>query len=303
MRHSAFFQLSQRLQHGISHALGWSSLRPVQERTIEAILAGRNCVVLAPTAGGKTEAAFFPILDIVYREKLEPVCVLYVSPIRALLNNQEPRLTQIAGLVGSAAFKWHGDVGQVDRQRFLAEPVHLLMTTPESLEVMLISPKIDTARLFAGLRFVVIDEIHSFAAGDRGAHLMAVLERLARHSAHDIQRIGLSATVGDPQVIGQWMQGSSQRPMTVIAPPREPVSRLIRVDTYDDGEELAQRVAPLARGRKTLFFVEGRRFAEGVKQALSEVTALSYVHHSSVGRELREEAEQSFTYGSGKLWS
>lgn len=299
MDQSAFFRLSQRLQHGIAHTLGWSSLRPVQEQAVEAILTGHNCVVLAPTAGGKTEAAFFPILDLVYREKLQPVCALYVSPLRALLNNQEPRLIQLAGLVGSTTFKWHGDVGQADRQHFLAEPTHVLMTTPESLEVMLISPKIDTARLFAGLHFVVIDEIHNFAAGDRGAHLMAVLERLVHYSPFDVQRIGLSATVGDPAVIGRWMQGSSGRPMTVIDPPSEPVSRLIRVDLYDDDEELARRVAPLAQGRKTLFFVEGRRFAEGVKQALSEVTAVSYVHHSSVGRELREEAEQSFTYSSG----
>lgn len=295
----AFFRLGNRLQTGIGEVLGWPALRPVQELTIEAVLAGQNCVVLAPTAGGKTEAAFFPILDLIHREKLEPVCALYVSPIRALLNNQEPRLEQLTGLVGTTAFKWHGDVGQADRQRFLADPAHVLMTTPESLEVMLISPRIDTARLFRGLRFVVIDEVHNFAAGDRGAHLMAVLERLARYTSFDVQRIGLSATVGDPQVIGQWMQGSSRRPIVVIDPPREPTTRLIRVDFYDDNEDLARQVAPLAQGRKTLFFVEGRRFAEGVKQALAEVTALSYVHHSSVGRELREEAEQSFTYGKG----
>lgn len=294
---SIFFQLSPRLQHGIAHTLGWSSLRPVQEDAIQAVLAGHNCVVLAPTAGGKTEAAFFPILDVVYRERLEPACVLYISPIRALLNNQEPRLQQLASLVGTTAFKWHGDVGQAARRQFLAEPSHVLMTTPESLEVMLISPKIDKAGLFAALRFVVIDEIHNFAAGDRGAHLMAVLERLARYTSFDIQRVGLSATVGDPIVIGRWMQGSSQRPLVVIDPPGEPKSRLIRIDFYNDADDLARSAAPLAQGRKTLFFVEGRRLAEGVKQALSEVATVSYVHHSSVGRELREEAEQAFTYG------
>ncbi|UCC64854.1 MAG: DEAD/DEAH box helicase, partial [Anaerolineae bacterium] len=105
MSQSAFFQLSQRLQHGIAHTLGWSALRPVQEQAIEAVLAGHNCVVLAPTAGGKTEAAFFPVLDMVYRDRLDPVCVLYISPLRALLNNQEPRLLQLAGLVGTTAFK------------------------------------------------------------------------------------------------------------------------------------------------------------------------------------------------------
>jgi ATP-dependent Lhr-like helicase len=294
---SAFFELTPRLQQGIANTLGWSSLRPVQEQTIRAVLAGQNCVVLAPTAGGKTEAAFFPILDILSREKLEPVSVLYISPIRALLNNQEPRLQQLTSLVGATAFKWHGDVMRSARRRFLADPSHVLMTTPESLEVMLISPQIDTASLFAGLRFVVVDEIHNFAAGDRGAHLMAVLERLARYTAHDIQRIGLSATVGDPEVIGRWMQGSSRRVAVVIDPPGQATPRLIRIDFYDNDEELTRFMKPLVQGRKTLFFVEGRRLAEGVKQALSEVATTSYVHHSSVGRELREEAEQSFTYG------
>lgn len=294
---SAFFHLSPRVQQGIAHTLGWSTLRPVQEQTIHAVLDGCNCVVLAPTAGGKTEAAFFPILDLVYRERLSPVSVLYVSPIRALLNNQEPRLAQLTAMVGATAFKWHGDVGPAARRRFLADPSQVLMTTPESLEVMLISPKVDKAALFAGLRFVVIDEIHAFAAGDRGAHLLAVLERLARYTSFDLQRVGLSATVGDPEVIAEWMQGSSQRRALVIDPPRSPATRLLRVDVYDSEDELAQRVAPAARGRKTLFFVEGRRLAEGVKQALGGVTALSYVHHSSVGRELREEAEAAFAYG------
>ncbi len=296
MSQSTFFRLSPRLQDGIAHVLGWSTLRPVQELTIPAVLAGRNCIVLAPTAGGKTEAAFFPILDITYREKLEPVCVLYISPLRALLNNQEPRLQSLTGLVGATAFKWHGDVGQGPRRRFLAEPAHVLMTTPESLEVMLISPKVDKVHVFGGLRFAVIDEIHSFAASDRGAHLMAVLERLTRYTSSDVQRIGLSATVGNPDAIGRWMQGSSERSLAIIHPPGVAQSRLIRVDVYDNDEDLSRRVVPLVSGRKTLFFVEGRRLAEGVKQALQSVTVTSYVHHSAVGRELREEAEHSFTH-------
>ncbi len=299
MSQSAFFRLSPRLQHGISQVLGWDSLRPVQELTIQAVLDGANCVVLAPTAGGKTEAAFFPIVDIIYQQKLPPVCALYISPIRALLNNQEPRLIKLARLVGATAFKWHGDVLQSDRQRFLRDPAHILMTTPESLEVMLISPKIDTAALFAGLRFVVIDEIHHFATDDRGAHLVAILERLAQYTNQDIQRIGLSATVGNPEAILHWLHGSSRRTSQVIDPPRQAVSRLIRIDTYQDELELAEKVAPLVKGRKTLFFVEGRKLAEGVKQAIDGVTAITHVHHSSIGRELREEAEQSFTFGRG----
>ena len=111
-----FFRLNTRLQDGIANTLGWSSLRPVQEQTILPVLRGENCIVLAPTAGGKTEAALFPILDLIYRETLDPVCALYISPLRALLNNQEPRLFQLTSMVGATAFKWHGDVGQADRK-------------------------------------------------------------------------------------------------------------------------------------------------------------------------------------------
>jgi ATP-dependent Lhr-like helicase len=173
------------------------------------------------------------------------------------------------------------------------------MTTPESLEVMLISSMIDKTTLFANLRFVVVDEIHHFAADDRGAHLVAILERLAQYTDQDIQRIGLSATVGNPETISDWLNGSSQRKSIIIDPLREESPRLIRIDYYQNEEELADKVSPLARSRKTLFFVEGRKLAEGVKQAIEGATSITYVHHSSIGRELREEAEQSFTFGHG----
>ena len=144
------------------------------------MLAGDNCVVLAPTAGGKTEAAFFPLLSAMDTEDWRPVSVLYLSPIRALLNNQEDRVARYAGLIGRRAFKWHGDIGPGPRRQFQSDPADILLTTPESLEAMLMSPRVATARLFAGLRAVVVDEVHAFADDDRGAHLSALLERLTR---------------------------------------------------------------------------------------------------------------------------
>jgi ATP-dependent Lhr-like helicase len=283
------------MQSGIAHTLGWSRLRPVQELAIEPILAGHNCVVLAPTAGGKTEAAFFPVLDLIYRERLHPVSCLYISPLRALLNNQEPRIERLAGLVGLSAFKWHGDVSQSARRAFLEDPADVLLITPESLEVMLISPKVDKGTLFADLRFVVVDEVHAFAADDRGAHLVAVLERIQRYSRHDIQRVGLSATVGNPEEIGRWLSGSSRRPLTIVDPSRPPTEKLIEVYALQAEDDLGHLVAPVVRGRKALFFTESRRDAEAVGQALAERGVTAYVHHSSVGRHRREEAEDAFT--------
>ena len=118
---SGFERLNGALQYQIVNTLGWASLRPVQEQTIDAVLDGDDCIVLAPTAGGKTEAAFFPLLSRMSDEDWRPTSVLYLSPIRALLNNQEDRVRTLAGLVGRRAFKWHGDVSDSERLRFLDE--------------------------------------------------------------------------------------------------------------------------------------------------------------------------------------
>ncbi len=267
----------------------------MQELTIEAVLAGDNAVVLAPTAGGKTEAAFFPILDLLHLDPVEGVGCVYVSPLRALLNNQEARVQQLARLVGLDAFKWHGDVGSSPRNRFLKSPAGVLMTTPESLEVLLMRGQGEKHRLFDHLRYVVVDEIHAFAADDRGAHLMALLERLQRVSDTDLQRIGLSATVGNPEYLAAWMQGTSARISVVVDPPKSPARRRVAI-RYSEGEaeETAAAAVPLAHGRKSIFFTQGRAATERVRQAFGERGVEVFVHHSSVSRENREDAERYF---------
>lgn len=300
MYESSYFRLSERLQRGIVSALRWTEFRPVQELAIEAVLARKNAVVLAPTAGGKTEAAFFPVLDLLHLEPAEGVGCVYVSPLRALLNNQEGRVQQLARLVGLEAFKWHGDVGAGPRNRFLKTPTSVLMTTPESLEVLLMGGRGEKHRLFDRLRFVVIDEIHAFAADDRGAHLMALLERIRRVSEADVQRIGLSATVGNPEDLARWMQGTSEREWTVVDPPRSPARRRIAIH-YAGGEpeETVASAVPLAHGRKSIFFTQGRAATERVRQAFGSRGVEVFVHHSSVSRDLREEAEGRFVGTEG----
>ncbi|MCF7962609.1 MAG: DEAD/DEAH box helicase, partial [Pirellula sp.] len=199
---SVFASFAPRLQEAIVARLGWTSLRPVQELAGEAILAGKNAVVLAPTAGGKTEASIFPTLSkLVERQVIHGVGAIYIAPIKALLNNQAHRLDLYTEMVGLRRFVWHGDTQANERKKFLKDPAELLMTTPESLEVMLVSQSVPAEKLFSDLRFVIIDEVHAIAGSDRGAHLMSVMERIRRYSSHDVQRIGLSATVGNPEAI------------------------------------------------------------------------------------------------------
>lgn len=295
---SAFARFPARLQQAIVSRLGWTALRPVQDLAGNAILDGKNVVVLAPTAGGKTEASIFPVLASLVERPVENVGAIYLAPIKALLNNQEERLGTYAEMVGLRRFVWHGDVGDADKRRFVKDPGELLMTTPESLEVMLISPRVPAAEMFRELRFVIIDEVHALAGTDRGAHLMSVLERLVRATPNDVQRIGLSATVGNPEAILDWMAGSSKRAGEVIDPPKQKATRQVGIVHRPAIVGLAQEAAARASGKKSLLFCQSRALAETVAEQMRRGGTSVFVHHSSVSVDERREAEASFHHGA-----
>lgn len=295
---TAFARFPSRLQQAIVSRLGWTSLRPVQEMAGEAILDRKNAVVLAPTAGGKTEASMFPALAQMLVDEPEGVGVIYIAPIKALLNNQEERLGTYCEMVGLRRFVWHGDVTDADKRKFVKEPAQLLMTTPESLEVMLVSSRTPAAKLFAQLSLVVIDEVHALAGTDRGAHLLSVIERLAKISTKDVQRVGLSATVGNPDRILTWLTGTSAREGVVVNPPKNPAKRELHVGLYDTVSDLASAVAVRAAGKKSLLFCQSRALTEGIAERMRDRGTDVFVHHSSVSLEERKAAEDRFHHGS-----
>lgn len=296
---SVFASFAPRLQEAIVARLGWTSLRPVQELAGEAILAGKNAVVLAPTAGGKTEASMFPTLSkLVELPVVHGVGAIYIAPIKALLNNQAHRLDLYTEMVGLRRFVWHGDTQANERKKFLKDPAELLMTTPESLEVMLVSQSVPAEKLFSGLRFVIIDEVHAIAGSDRGAHLMSVLERIRRYSSHDVQRIGLSATVGNPDAILSWLRGTSQREGVVIDPPKKPARRQLQVLHRPGLVSIAEEASQKTRGAKCLFFCQSRSTSEAVAEQMRRHGTEVFVHHSAVSREERQHAEQQFHEGT-----
>jgi ATP-dependent helicase Lhr and Lhr-like helicase len=295
---SVFSRFAPRLQTAIGSRLGWSSLRPVQEQAGDAILDGNNAVVLAPTAGGKTEASVFPTLSLLLSEPADGIGALYIAPIKALLNNQSDRLGLYTEMVGLERFVWHGDTVDAERRRFLREPADLLMTTPESLEVMLASQRIDEKKLFENVRIVIIDEVHALAGTDRGAHLMSVLERIAAVSHHDLQRVGLSATVGNPDAILTWLQGTSKRAGVVVDPPKQKAQRQLLVVHRPDLPSLADDAARVARGKKSLFFCQSRAMTEAVAENMRGAGTSVFVHHSAVSKEERLLAEERFHKGS-----
>ncbi len=293
---SAFDRLHAALQHHIVNSLGWRELRPVQDLSIEACLDGSNLVILAPTAGGKTEAAFFPVISKMLTESWKGLSVLYVSPIRALLNNQEQRLQRYFQLAGRRAACWHGDTAQGDKRRMVGDPPDCLLTTPESLEVILVSSKIDHREFFKSIQMVVIDELHAFAGDDRGWHLLSVLARIQRLAGRDLQRVGLSATVGNPEEMLAWLSSGSTRKRQAIVPaPTSKPAPDVQLDYVVSLHNAAKIISLLHRGEKRLVFCDSRSRVEQLALLLRERGVETFVSHSSLGVEERRAAEQAFS--------
>ncbi|RGC69902.1 ATP-dependent RNA helicase DbpA [Micromonospora sp. MW-13] len=303
--------------HHVVNSLGWPELRPLQRDAIGPLLHGNDGLLLAPTAGGKTEAAVFPLLSRMAREGWTGTSVLYLCPLKALLNNLHPRIERYAGWLGRTAAIWHGDVNTAARRAVLWQRPDILLTTPESLEAMLVSVNVDHRTFFAGLRAVVVDEVHAFAGDDRGWHLLAVLERLTRVAGRPLQRVGLSATVGNPAQLLTWLQGSAagSRPGRVIAPD-VPASASVAVADSGSGSDSAETAGPppgeieldyvgslfnaakvisaLHAGEKRLVFCESRQTVEELGQLLRERGGTTFLSHASLSTDERRRSEQAF---------
>ena len=214
---------------------------PIQELAFADIIAGRNVLVFAPTAGGKTEAAMLPLLNRLQGHEQSGVKILYLAPLRALLNNLELRFieTQLCDAVYFTVFKWHGDV---DRSKRLAaarqspDSPDVLLSTPESLDVILCSPFVKASEFFAPLEAVVIDETHYFAGSERGGQLVSALHRLEQVLNRDLQRVCLSATIGNPKEVIEWTTFPSRRERVVIRPPASTPERVIELNYYDKND-------------------------------------------------------------------
>jgi ATP-dependent Lhr-like helicase len=293
---STFELLHPAVQHHVVNSFGWRTLRPLQTATIEPILAGEHVVATAPTAGGKTEAAVLPLLSRMLSEDWRGLSVLYVCPLRALLNNLHERLEGYGELVGRRVGLWHGDIGQPERRRLMTDPPDLLLTTPESLESMLVSRGVDHDRWFADVRSVVIDELHAFAGDDRGWHLLAVLERVSKLAGREIQRIGLSATLGNPEELLSWLTSTGHKPGQVISsPPDLATSAEVTLDYVGSLANAALVISRLHRGEKRLVFVDSRARAEQLALALRSHEISTFVSHGSLGMGERRSAEKAFS--------
>jgi ATP-dependent Lhr-like helicase len=289
-----FERLHPAVQHHIVNSLGWRSLRPLQLQAIDPVLDGRHALLGAPTAGGKTEAALLPLLSRMVAARWSGLSVLYVCPLRALLNNLYPRVQGYCELLGHRAALWHGDVGDGERRRILADPPDVLLTTPESIEAMLMSRRVLSDRFFGGVQAVVVDEIHAFAGDDRGWHLLAVLGRLDALSGREIQRIGLTATVGNPDWLLDWLVcgGTGERAVALVSGTSGDLE--LTADWVATEANAARVIGALHQGEKRLVFADSRARVESLASALRSGGTTVFVSHSSLSADDRRQAERAF---------
>ena len=325
------------LDRGIQEALWrmrWTSLRPIQAEAIEEILGrDRHVIISAETAGGKTEAAFLPILSRIAREEKGSVQALYVGPLRALINDQFRRVEDLCGSIDVPVHRWHSDVSASRKDSLLRSPGGVLLITPESLEALLVNRTANVGPLFSSLRFVVIDELHAFLGNERGLHLASLLARLRRHTAEAFRKVGLSATLGDDEAARRWVDPDAPTDVVMIRGEKGAKEVSIRVHAYaeppagkdeglpagdDDGDSETEpgedrRLARLAsvardavrhfRGVTGLLFSNSRAAAELLADLSNEVLREEklpetfLVHHGSLSREIREDAEESLKSG------
>ncbi|WAC04966.1 MAG: DEAD/DEAH box helicase [Methanoregula sp.] len=293
---SVFALLHESLQTVLSQRLGWTELREVQELSYYAISKGSDVLVIAPTAGGKSEAALIPVIDDLLWEGRQGIACLYISPLKALINDQEERFADFCIPTGLVVMKWHGDVPKGDRAWKEGEKPHILMITPESLEVLLHEPKLAAA--LKNLRAVIIDELHAFVESERGVHLKTLLYRIDCIAQRPVQRIGLSATVGNPDEILGWLSDHRHNEEVVAVQASAKQKRFSFVIEAEEKDRI-DAVVRIVADKKALVFVNSRRDAENVMNAISPRMENVYIHHSSLSSAVRKEAEDAFSRSGG----
>ena len=190
----------------------WESLRDVQIAAAETLFeTDNNLLLTSSTASGKTEAAFFPILTELYENPPTSIGVLYIAPLKSLINDQFYRIEELLDETEIKVTHWHGDVAQSKKRKLLDCPEGILQITPESLEAMLINRHNDIKRLFGDLRYVVLDEVHTLTGTDRGNQIICQLKRIEQVIGKSPRRVGLSATVGQPDAVARWLSEGTGR--------------------------------------------------------------------------------------------
>lgn len=298
----------------------WTELRGIQVAACEAVFdTTSNLLLSSGTASGKTEAAFLPTLTELYNKPSTSVGILYISPLKALINDQFKRLDQLLDESGIPVCRWHGDASVAKKQALMKRPAGILQITPESLESLLINKRGSCLKLFSDLRFVIIDEVHHFMRDGRGIQVLCQLERMQRITGRVPRRIGLSATLGDITLAKNWLNTGSGR--DCIAPSTELDKRKIKLfverfqkdqaggENHEDSGTRAhfEYLFKMTLDKKTIIFTNSREETEYVLSNLRELAVKNKapdvyrVHHGNVSSMLREQTEDEMKTSEDKI--
>nr|WP_281378333.1 DEAD/DEAH box helicase [Deinococcus budaensis] len=292
---------------------GWTEIRSVQAAACAAILdTDDHVLITSGTASGKTEAALLPILTQLHGDPPSSIGVLYIGPLKALINDQFFRLEGLLADSGLPVEAWHGDVSAARKRRTLQRARGLLQITPESLEALLLRRANLLAQVFGDLRFVVIDEVHAFMADERGRQVLCLLERLERVIKSPPRRVGLSATLGDVGLAGAWLKAGTGRDVQVVQDTGGRRRLQLALEHFSsqkvEGDEsspptevpgLYEHLYAHTLDRKSLIFRNTRQGVEDTVVALRDLAQrggtadLYHVHHGSVATAYREDAERA----------
>lgn len=308
----SFLQLDARIQRYL-WAEGWGELRDVQEQAIPLILPGnQDVIVAASTASGKTEAAFLPALTYLLKRHDDGL-IVYVSPLKALINDQFGRLGRLCENLDIPVWPWHGDVTSAIKRKFVQKPTGVLLITPESLEATLCNRGASIAALFKQAAFFIIDELHAFIGTERGKQLQALMHRIEVALGRKVPRIGLSATLGDMGLAAQFLRPDS--PVAIVDAPSTNGELLILIKGFEEpaavdevGSKnsseteraplaIAQHIFKALRGSNNLVFPNSRREVERYTHLLNELCEQAKVpnefwpHHGNLSKEIRYETE------------
>ncbi|MDR0946998.1 MAG: DEAD/DEAH box helicase [Ruminococcus sp.] len=310
----AYSRLSPILREYIYNS-GWEKLRYIQEAACSVIFDTQSHLLLSSgTASGKTEAAFLPAITEILKDPPKSVGILYISPLKALINDQFGRIEKLLDNAHIKVVKWHGDASLTQKNKLVREPSGVMQTTPESIESLLINKREALIKLFSDLRFVIIDEVHYFMDSPRGLQLQCQLERIEKICNINPRRIGLSATISDTKGAEDFLRGGSN--IDVVTPPDEEPPRKIRLfaemfemkelvtikkeEFVDDNDyrRITEFLYKMTKNKKSIIFCNSRAETEVYCSRLKKYAEYNNlpdvyrIHHGSLSKTIREDAEK-----------
>ena len=279
--------------------IGFNKLTDIQKNSYSKIAKEENVLLIAPTGSGKTEAAIIPvIMGSINGKKKNKISAVYITPLKALNRDIFRRVIRYAEAEGLTVSIRHGDTTRVEKQKITKEPPDVLITTPETLGIMIGNKS--TREILTNTRYVIIDEFHELIGNERGTHLSLSLERLQELTGKKIVRIGLSATLGNVNTGLQLLSGEAYKSTVVLDHTKKEYdisNKYINGDLFEVARFILKRMKETSKS--TLLFTNTRVEAEALGSILKakEPEFPIEIHHGSLAREAREDAETRLRSG------